>query len=100
MPDHDQVMNKAKLQSTGTPTLAFFDIRKPTRLSTDASHRGIGFILQQQTPAGEWTLVQAGSCFLSNAESRYAVIELELPAVAWAVLKCKIFLTGINNFKL
>ena len=98
MPDHDQAMSKAKSQLTGTPTLAFFDIHKPTRLSTDASRHGIRFILQQQTPAEEWTLAHAGSRFLSDAESRYAVIELELPAVAWAMLKCKIFLTGINNF--
>jgi len=47
MPDHEQAMNKAKSQLTGTPTLAFCDIRKPTWLSTDVSRHGIG---QQQTP--------------------------------------------------
>jgi len=97
-PDHDQAINKAKSHLTNPPTLAFFDIRKPTRLSTDASRHGIGFVLQQQKQPGEWTLTQAGSRFLSDAESRYAVIELELLAVAWAVLKCKMFLAGISNF--
>ena len=29
MPDHDQVMNKAKLQLTGTPTLAFLTFTSP-----------------------------------------------------------------------
>ena len=29
MPDHDQVMNKAKLQLTGTPTLAFLTFASP-----------------------------------------------------------------------
>ena len=36
--------------------------------------------------------------FLSSAESRYAIIELELLAVAWAVSKCNIFLAGLEHF--
>ena len=83
---------------TGAPTLAFFDATKPTRLCTDASRQGLGFILQQQSPTGKWGLIQAGSRFLTAAESRYAVIELELLAVAWSVLKCKVFLLGVQNF--
>jgi len=53
---------------------------KPTRLSTDASRQGLGFVLQQQI-GGEWTLVQAGSQFLSYVETQYAVKELEMLAV-------------------
>ena len=34
--------------------------------------------MQQQTVEGQWQLVQAGSRCLTDAESRYAVIELEL----------------------
>ena len=34
-----------------------------------------------------WVLVQAGSHFLSDAESQYAVIELEMLAVSWATSK-------------
>ena len=37
--------------------------------------------------------------FLSSAESRYATIELEILAVIWTVLKCKMFLEGLQNFK-
>ena len=33
-----------------------------------------------------------------QAESRYAVIELELLGVVWAVTKCKIFLAGLPHF--
>ena len=36
--------------------------------------------------------------FLSDAESRYATIELELLAVVWAVAKCKILLEGLKHF--
>ena len=42
--------------------------------------------------------MQAGSRFLSDAESRYAVIELELLGVAWAVKKCSLFLAGLPHF--
>ena len=69
-------------------------------LCTDASTHGIGLVLQQQTPAGAWVLVQAGSRFLTTGESRYAIIELEMLAVVWAASKCKIFLTGLQKFQI
>ena len=46
-----------------------------------------------------WVLVQAGSRFLTLTESRHAVIELKLLAVAWAVVKCKLFLSGLQDFQ-
>ena len=97
--DHDQALSQAKQQLVRTPILAFFDLNQPTRLCTDASRTGIGFILQQQSPAGQWSLIQAGSRFLSGAKSRYAVIELEMLAVTWAMMKCKIFLAGLQTFQ-
>ena len=71
----------AKKDLTSAPTLSFFRHGKPTRLCTDASRQGLGFVLQQRD-GDTWLLVQAGSRFLSSAESRYAVIELELLAVS------------------
>ena len=44
-------------------------------------------------------LVQAVSYFLSEGESQYAVIELEMLAVAWAANKCKSFLMDLQNFQ-
>ena len=96
---HDQALSKANEHLASAPTLAFFDMEKPTRLCTDASRHGIGFVLQQKISEGQWVLIQAGSRFLSSVESRYAVIELELLAVAWGVSKCKMFLTGLQHFK-
>ena len=97
MPSHDAAFLEAKKSLTTQPALSFFDLTKPTRLSTDASRQRLGYILQQQH--GEsWSLVQAGSRFLSDAESRYAIIELELLAVAWAVAKCNMFLAGLQQF--
>ena len=84
LPDHDLAFSKAKELLTSPSILSFFDINKQTRLCTDASRQGLGFILQQKQ-GDTWELVQAGSRFLSDTESRYAVIELELLAVTWAI---------------
>lgn len=75
--EHDQAFNKARNSLTIAPMPAFFNTSKPTRLCTDASRRGLGFILQQKSE-GKWALVQAGSQFLTDTESRYTFIELEL----------------------
>ena len=60
------------------------------------SRQGLGFVLQQQFTQGEWTLVQAGSYSLSSTEF---IIELKLLAIMWAILKCKMFLAGLEHFK-
>ena len=95
--EHDCAFCIAKESLTSNPVLAFFDSCKPTGLCTDASRQGLGFILQQQD-GNNWVLIQAGSRFLSDPESRYAVIELELLTVAWAITKCKLFLAGLPHF--
>ena len=87
---HKEAFSIAKKSFTTPPVVSLFDVTKPTRLSTDASTQGLGFILQQKT-LHKWTLVQAGSRFLLDAESWYATTGLELLAVSWTVTKCKIF---------
>ena len=73
-------------------------MQRITRLCIDASRQGVGFILQQQSSAGKWLLIQAGSRFLAPTETWYSTIELELLAVAWSVAKCKVSLLGLQNF--
>ena len=96
--EHDQALTKVKECLMTTPVLAFFDVTKATRICTDASRQGLGFIMQQQTAEGQWYLIQAGSCSLTDAEARYAVIELELLAIMWAIWKCRVFLMGMQHF--
>ncbi len=93
-----QVLEKAKESLTTAPVLAFFDVAKPTRVCTDASRQGLGFVMQQQTAEGQWRLVQAGSHCLTDAESRYAVNDLELLVITWAIWKCTVFLMGMQQF--
>ena len=43
-------------------------------------------------------MITCGSRFLNDAEKNYAVVELELLAIQWAVQKCRLYLAG-SNFK-
>ena len=69
---------------------------KPTRLCTDASHQGLGFILQQQDTPSTWTIIQDGFRFLTNAQSGYAIVELEILAVTSI---CHLFLAWLQHFQ-
>ncbi|XP_043188392.1 uncharacterized protein K02A2.6-like [Amphibalanus amphitrite] len=97
--DHQEAFNKVKTALSSPPVLAHYDPQLTTVLQTDAARlKGLGYALLQQH--GEhWRLVQCGSRFLSDAESRYAMVELELLAVVWALRKCRIFLQGLQHFK-
>ncbi|XP_068239977.1 uncharacterized protein [Palaemon carinicauda] len=99
-PQHDVAFKKTKEALIAPPVLALFDASLPTMLQTDASKlHGMGFVLLQQH--GEaWKLIQCGSRFLTDAETRYAVIEIEMAAVLWAVRKCSVYLAGLPYFAL
>jgi len=90
MQDVDQVFFNAKRNLTSAPILAYFDLKKPTRLCTDASRQGLlGFAFQQLSD-NDWVLGQAGFHFISETVSLWA----------WAILKCKNFLAGLSHFKI
>ena len=77
-----------------------FDINLETELLTDASKlNGLGFCLIQREKSGNKRLITCGSCSITPAQSRYAVIELECLAVQWALSKTSFFLKGLRNFK-
>ena len=44
-------------------------------------------------------MIHAGSKFLTETESRYAMNELEMLGVVWAINKCRIFLQGLSHFE-
>jgi hypothetical protein len=99
LPDHQAAFDKVKdiLTSSEGPVLAHFNPKLPTTLLTDASRlKGLGFALVQTNPDGSTSLVQCGSRFLTDAETRYAVCELESLAIQWSVYKCRLYLLGLN----
>jgi hypothetical protein len=72
-----------------------FQTNRLAELITDASSiHGLGFALMQ-----DGFLIQAGSRSLIDAETRYAVVELEATAVAWAIKQCRHYLLGCRSFK-
>ena len=100
LPPHDEAFTAVKAALVSPPVLAHFDPKLPTVLQTDASRRkGLGFALLQRHEA-TWRLVQCGSRFLSDTESRYAMVELEMLAVVWAMQKCRLYLHGLPSFEL
>merc|ERR1711997_250878 len=111
---HAQAMERVKTLITEDSSLARFDPDKPIVLVTDASKKGLGYVLLQtetepeieddpraeqkakytgkKMPKGQ--LIACGSRFLSPAEANYAIIEAELLAVQWAVQKLRMYLAG------
>ena len=83
---------------TSPPILGTFDPIEATVLQTDASRKnGFGYALLQHQ-SGHWRLIQCGSRFLTDTESRYSIIEMELQAAYWAMTKCRLYLLGLQNF--
>ena len=85
-----------------------FDVNRVTCLAPDWSKQGMGFLLLQKYCSCDlakapiccndgWHLIFAGSRYCNDAESRYAPIEGEASAIAWALQKCRMFVMGCNN---
>ena len=69
---------------TSAPTVALYDPERETKLSSDASSFGLGAVLRQRQPSGDFKPVVFASRSLSTAEHRYTQIEKEALAIAWA----------------
>jgi len=95
---HQAAFEAVKAALVSPPVLAFFKPGLPTALHTDATRlHGLSYALLQLQD-GNWRLIQCGSRFVSETESRYAVIELEMTAICWAVRKNHLFLAGLKDF--
>jgi transposase InsO family protein len=99
--DHDKAFQATKNALLNPPVLATYDPCRPTMLQTDASRtKGLGYILLQQDKQNQWKLIDANSRFISDTEARYAMVELELLGVKWAMKKCHNYLFGLKHFDL
>lgn len=72
--------------------LAYFDPFLPTVQQTDASKlHGLAFVMLQDHGEGKWRLVACGCRFLSDPETCYAVVHLEILAAQWSIYKCHFY---------
>ena len=79
-----RAVDRLKSHLTTKPVLKHFSPQLQIKMITDASRMGIGAGLMQNHSAS-WHPVKYISQKLTPAESRWATIELELPAVSFAV---------------
>ena len=92
---HGSDFNKIKEAISDKTLLAAFDKNLETFLFTDGSTKhGCGWSLMQKTKDGQWRLIQCGSISLKDAERRYSVIDTELLAMTYGILKSSYYLRG------
>ena len=79
---------KALTQACMTaPILAFADYNKPFLLETDVSKDGLGAVLSQKQPDGQYHPITYGSRALTCHEKNYHLTKLEFLALKWAVME-------------
>lgn len=86
--------SKIKRLITQAPVMAYYNQDARTRITTDASPVGLGAILEQMQPDGQFRPVYYASRKLSKTEQRYSQFEREALGVKWACEKFFLFLYG------
>ena len=99
--------SKAEIIAAIKHGVEIFDLERRTCLRSDWSKSGIGYFLSQkhckcaQLLPGccdyGWKITLAGSQILKPAETRYAPVEGEALAIAWALEQTKYFTQGCDN---
>lgn len=92
----ENAFREVKLVLSSTPSLALYDPNRSTELAADASSYGIGAVLSQQQPGGEYRPVAYISRALSPTEQRYAQIEKEALALTWGCERLSDYLVGLH----
>ena len=81
--DHSIAFDKLKAEIENITENSHFDMKKKTRLKTDASHKGPGATLEQ-LQGDQWKTIPFASRFLNYHETKYSTNELRLRGVVWA----------------
>ena len=83
--DQETSFCELKDACTKTPVLAYADYKKPFRVNTDASERGLGSVLYQKQDDGTFRVIAYASRSLSKTEKNYNAHKLEFLALKWAI---------------
>ena len=80
-----KAFNKLKQLCSQTLILACANYKKPFKLHTDASKRGLGVVLYQRQDDGTDHVIAYASQTLSKSEKNYDAHKLEFLALKWSV---------------
>lgn len=89
----EEAVRRLKETLTSEPVLCHYDADADVSVTTDASIRGLGAVLHQNTEEGERPVAYV-SRQLSPAEENYSANELECLALVWALGKLRPYLYG------
>jgi len=92
--DQEQSFKMLKQLATETPVLKYFDPKKPTKLSVDASSKGLGAVLLQ-----EGHPITYASRALTQTQQNYAQIEKEMLAILFGCTRFHEYIYGIPNIE-
>ena len=88
---HDKAFEQLKDLVTKAPMLKFYDVKKPVKVSVDASQKGLGaVVLQDEGP------VAYASRALTPTEQNYAQIEKEMLAIVYGLERFHQYVYGRN----
>ena len=79
-PECQASFDNLKTQVANIVELKQFDVHKDIRIVCDASHNGLGAVLEQLGTEG-WRPISFASRYLNDAKKRYSTNELEMIAV-------------------
>ena len=80
-----QAFEQLKQLCSQTPILSYANYKKPFKLHTDASEKGLGAVLYQKQDDGTDHVIEYASCKLLKSEKNYDAHELEFLALKWSV---------------
>ena len=89
--DNTKAFEKIKQEIVNLTENTHFDVKRNTRVKTDAFHNGLGASLEQ-LHGNDWKTISFVSRFFNPHGSKYSTNELELLGVVWAVKHYKNYL--------
>ena len=76
-PDQEKSFEDLKTELSSGRILALYELEHESKISADASAYGVGAVLRQKQPDGNWKPIAFVSRSMTDTEQRYAQIEKE-----------------------
>ena len=93
-PSQQKAFTETKAELSSPKILALYNAAAKTIVSVDASSFGLGGVLSQEQPNGQWQPISYISPSLTPAEQHYPHIKRECLAITWACECLADFLIG------